>query len=72
MPKNSTSFDISRHHIHVEFIVADINNVRYSVAGILDAGAPNTEFSDQFLLHMGFFDIKNENTKLTPGLQTQK
>ena len=64
MRKNSTSFDISKHHIHVEFIVTDINNLRYSVAGILDTGAPSTEFSDQFLAHTGFLDIKNESNYL--------
>lgn len=72
MLKNSTSFDVSRHHIHLEFVVTGVNNIWHSVAGILDTGAPRTEFSDQFLMHTGFLDIKNKNTKLKPGLQTQK
>lgn len=72
MRENSTSFDTSKHHIHLEFIVMDVNDVWHSVAGILDTGAPRTEFSDQFLVHTGFLDARNENTSLKPGLQTQK
>lgn len=72
MQENKTSFDTGQHHIHLEFTVADLNGTCYSVAGILDTGAPRTEFSDQFLMHTGFLDAKNENAKLKPGLQTQK
>jgi len=72
MPENSTSFDTGKHHIHLELIVTDLNGIWHSVAGILDTGAPRTEFSDQFLMHAGFIDIKNENARLKPGLQTQK
>jgi len=72
MPKNSTSFDTGKHHIHLEFIVTDLNGIWHSVAEILDTGAPRTEFYDQFLMHTGFIDIKNENARLKLGLQTQK
>lgn len=72
MLESSTSFDISKHHIHLEIVVTDVNDVWHSVAGILDTGAPRTEFSDQFLVHAGFLDVKNRNAKLKPGLQTQK
>ncbi|MBU0511128.1 MAG: hypothetical protein KJ638_05420 [Chloroflexi bacterium] len=72
MPENNTSFDVSKHHIHLEFIVTDLNGIWHSVTGILDTGAPRTEFSDQFLTHTGFLDAKNEKTRLKPGLQTQK
>ncbi len=44
----------------------------YSVAGILDTGAPSTEFSDQFLLHTGFLDSVDQNVSTKAGLQTQK
>ncbi len=44
----------------------------HSVAGILDTGAPRTEFSDQFLVHTGFMNSTNENVSIKSGLQTQK
>jgi hypothetical protein len=44
----------------------------YSVAGILDTGAPHTEFSDQFLLYAGFLESKREDAIISPGLQTHK
>ena len=72
MRDNLTSFDTSRHHIHLEFSVTDSSGVLHSVAGILDTGAPRTEFSDQFLIYAGFLNGKNENATLNPGLQTQK
>lgn len=72
MQENNTSFNTRKHHIHLEFSITDLSGILYSVAGILDTGAPRTEFSDQFLIHTGFLDAKNEKTKLKPGLQTQK
>ena len=72
MREHSTSFDTSKHHIHLEFIVTDSNGIWHSVAGILDTGAPRTEFSDHFLMHTGFIDAKNNDATLKPGLQTQK
>ena len=72
MQENITSFDTSRHHIHIELMVTDSKGTLHSVAGILDTGAPRTEFSDQFLMHMGFLNTRNEEAKLKPGLQTQK
>ncbi len=72
MQENITSFDTNKHHIHIEFMVTDPKGILHSVAGILDTGAPRTEFSDQFLMYMGFLDARNEEAKLKPGLQTQK
>ena len=72
MQENITSFDTSRHHIHIELMVIDPKGVLHSVAGILDTGAPRTEFSDQFLMHTGFINNQNKEAKLKPGLQTQK
>ncbi len=72
MQENNTSFDTGKHHIHLEFTVTDLNDIWCSVAGILDTGAPRTEFSDQFLMHAGFLDTKSEKARLKPGLQTQK
>ena len=72
MREHITTFDTSRHHIYLEFSVTDSNGVLHSVAGILDTGAPRTEFSDQFLKYAGFLSDKNENATLKPGIQTQK
>jgi hypothetical protein len=48
MQRNATSFDTDRHHIYIEATVIDLKGLTYSVTGILDTGAPKTEFSDQF------------------------
>ena len=72
MQENKTSFDTSKHHIHLEFKITSSSGIWHSVAGILDSGAPRTEFSDQFLMHTGFLNTKNEKAKLKSGLQTQK
>jgi hypothetical protein len=72
MQENNTSFDIHKNHIHLDFFIQDLNGVKHSVAGILDTGAPRTEFSDDFLIHTGFINTKNEQIELKEGLQTQK
>jgi len=69
MQRNITSFDTERHHIYIEPI--DLKGLKYSVTGILDTGAPKTEFSDQFLIHTGFIESVTAAT-IKPGLQTQK
>ncbi len=71
MQKNVTSFDTSRHHIYIEPTVIDLKGLNYNVTGILDTGAPKTEFSDQFLIHTGFIESLTEIV-IKPGLQTQK
>ena len=72
MQEHTTSFDISKHHIHLEFTITGSNGILHSVAGILDTGAPRTEFSDQFLVHTGFLDSTDKNVSIKSGLQTQK
>ena len=72
MQEHITSFDISKHHIHLEFTIAGSNGILHSVAGILDTGAPSTEFSDQFLAHTGLLDSTEQNVSIKSGLQTQK
>lgn len=72
MPPHKTAFDITRHHIHLELIVADATGTLHSVAAILDTGAPGTEFSDQFLTYAGFLAAPDENINIQSGLQTQK
>ncbi len=71
MRRNVTSFDTDRHHICIEPTIIDLKGLKYSVTGILDTGAPKTEFSDQFLIHTGFIGSVTE-TVIKPGLQTQK
>ena len=72
MPKHTTAFDIEQHHIHLEFFVTTPHGIRHSVAGILDTGAPKTEFSDQFLVSTGCLATPRDDRRIPPGLQTQK
>jgi hypothetical protein len=72
MQENITSYDINKHHIYIDMLVTNPKGILYSVVGILDTGAPRTEFSDDFLVHSGFIKTKNETICLKPDLQTQK
>ncbi|MDM8559216.1 hypothetical protein [Candidatus Parabeggiatoa sp. HSG14] len=72
MQENITSYDTNKHHIYIDVTVTNPKGIVYSVAGILDTGAPRTEFSDHFLVHSGFLETKSETVNLKPGLQTQK
>ncbi len=72
IPPSITTFDVHNHHIHVEFFVTDVKGVKWAVAGVLDTGAPRTEFSDRFLDYAGFIELKNEGHKIRSTLQTQK
>jgi hypothetical protein len=40
--------------------------------GIIDTGAPRTEFSDTVLVRAGFIEAVDQNVQVKPGLQTQK
>ncbi len=71
MQATETSFDTTRHHIHLEVTVVK-NDTEYSVDAILDTGAPITEFSDQFLVFTGFMDLPENDIKIRQGLQSQK
>jgi hypothetical protein len=72
MRKHITSFDTRKHHIHLECFLTDAHGIIYSVAGILDTGAPQTEFSDQFLVYAGLLKSRREETIIPTGLQTHK
>lgn len=48
MRKHITLFDTRKHHIHLECCLTDVHGILYSVAGTVDTGAPQFEFSDQF------------------------
>ncbi|RKZ46238.1 MAG: hypothetical protein DRR16_24640 [Candidatus Parabeggiatoa sp. nov. 3] len=45
MQENITYYDTKKHHIHIDMIVINPKGIIYNVAGILDTGAPRTEFS---------------------------
>ncbi|OQY46359.1 MAG: hypothetical protein DRR08_33865 [Candidatus Parabeggiatoa sp. nov. 2] len=72
MQENITSFDINQHHIHIDMIVTNPFSIVYNVAGILDTGAPRTEFDDNFFVHTGFLETQSEKVSFKPGLQIQK
>lgn len=72
MSNMNTAFDKKRHHIHIEFFVTDAKGEKWSFDGILDTGAPRTEFNDVFLAHAGFIPLPQREISLKEGLQTQK
>ncbi len=72
MPSAVTTFDVTKHHIHVEFFVTDVIGVSRAVSGVIDTGAPRTEFSDRFLYYAGFLDQPLDAVTMHPGLQTKK
>ena len=72
MPKHITAFDTRLHHIHVEFLITNPGGITHSVAGILDTGAPRTEFSDQFLMYAGCLESTRASVMIPKGLQTHK
>lgn len=51
--QTTTTFDIAEHHIYFAAQIQDCNGVEHAFRGILDTGAPSTEFSDEFLLAVG-------------------
>jgi len=72
MPPMITPFDPKRHHIHIRFFVTDPRGRHHALDGVLDTGAPRTEFSDKFLAFAGFIREPAKNIAIKPGLQTQK
>ncbi len=72
MHKRFIQFDSKQNHIHVEFEIIDIKGVvRYGL-GILDTGAPRTEFSDLFLSHIGLFDLGPAEIVVPSNQETKK
>ncbi len=67
-----TPFDTSQHHIHTEFYVTDQSGRRLRFDGVIDTGAPWTEFSDEFLARAGLVKLSDDEIPITPGLETQK
>lgn len=50
---NITVFDPNSHHIRLVGAMKAPSGAEYEFRAILDTGAPNTEFSDQFLSVVG-------------------
>lgn len=73
MSKLLIPFDSSRHHIYVEFELLDDKGIVRKGRGILDTGAPRTEFAGSYLSHLGILDIgHNADVKMPDGQQTKK
>ncbi|HCU25341.1 MAG TPA: hypothetical protein DF383_10000 [Deltaproteobacteria bacterium] len=72
MQRTITPFDTTRPHIHVRFYVIDLKGSHHSLDGILDTGAPRSEFSDKFLSFAGFIKNPPADISMKSGLQTQK
>jgi hypothetical protein len=67
-----TPFDTAQHHIHTEFSVTDQSGCRLRFDGVIDTGAPWTEFSDEFLARAGLVELADDGIRIKPGLETQK
>lgn len=67
-----TPFDTSRHHIHTEFSVMDSTGTPHRCEGVIDTGAPWTEFNNDFLAHAGFIVPPDDEISIKPELETQK
>ncbi len=72
MRQTITPFDVRRHHIHIPFSLMKANGEYENFFGILDTGAPRTEFSDLYLAHAGFIKSDNPFIQIKAGMQTQK
>jgi hypothetical protein len=67
-----TPFDTGKHHICIDFLLIDNTGTRHDCFGVVDTGAPRTEFSDAFLVHAGLIASVESDISIQPGLQTQK
>jgi len=73
MHKSMFPFDSQKHHIYLEFAISDIKGFARYGLGILDTGAPRTEFCDIFLKHIGLLEaVIDDETAPYYGLQTLK
>lgn len=73
MPSTITLFDTAKHHIYSTFFVTHpVKGTKHTFRGIIDTGAPRTEFSDVVLTRCGIIDATNREIQIKSGLQTQK
>lgn len=68
-----TPFDTSRHHIYTTFILTHpVAGTKHSFEGIVDTGAPHTEFTDTVLAEMGIIEAPKKDVQIKEGMQSQK
>ena len=72
MPYTTTLFDISKPYIFTDAAVIDNSNEIYDFRGIIDTGAPRTEFADTFLSHAGFIELPKRPISIKNGMPTYK
>jgi predicted aspartyl protease len=69
---NVTTFNPTERYILVPVVVTNSEGQPHEFDGLLDTGAPASEFSDEALRFAGFLREKKQDVSLKPGLQTQK
>ena len=69
--KITTNFDVNKNHIVLDILVKNKLNT-YNLTGILDTGAPQTEFSDKFLKFSGLIENNDASIESKNNLQTQR
>lgn len=68
-----TPFDTKRHHIYTPFVVTHpVTGTKHSFEGIVDTGAPRTEFTDIVLARIGVIKEPKADVRIKEGLQSQK
>jgi hypothetical protein len=72
MSKFLIPFDSKLHHIYIKFEMIDSNGIGRYGLGILDTGAPRTEFADSFLNYLGIYEFQKSNIEIPDGQQTKK
>lgn len=73
MPRTITPFDTKQHHIYTQLIVTHPEKgTKHHFLGIIDTGAPVTEFVDSVLIQAGFMNTSEEKIKIKEGMQSQK
>jgi len=72
MPSTITPFDTKEHHIYIPFSLTSPLRKTEELFGILDTGAPRTEFSDIALYQAGLIKKPDAIISIKSGLQTQK
>lgn len=65
-------FDSNQHHIYIKFEIVDIKGIVRFGLGILDTGAPRTEFADSFLTYLGMMGEFQSGISIPEGQQTKK
>jgi hypothetical protein len=65
-------FDPDKYHIFITFEIVDHNGVVRNGLGVLDTGAPRTEFSDSFLMHADMLEMPRTQIKIPDNQETKK